>query len=341
MSSWNQQTAKANIICHLIKRTTRPKRKFALIFSKGSQLSTAEVMVPVDTIHLRQPTSWCIILGLTAHPKSSVLRWVAPCDNKSRPTSPSTVAGFVIDPAWTPITEGGAPATDFDSWPQSLLRDKRWICHTTLKAAATRLGCHITVLLDSDTGCTPIQLQCANTAAKVLVLYLKDQRYQAVIPNPARSWPLEWTADVDTLSQIPRAGVASKSSSKRDTPRIDKSSMDTSAWFPPSTPSKSPNPFPAHTPRATSSSSKKQHLFETPARSSSTSSRSSTPRHPHARGTPCPLPLVVWGPMSVRPLVSPRVAWRAPLRAPTKAARRHPTAAKHPAAKRPHTGPAS
>ena len=121
---------------------------------------------------------------------------------------------------------------------------------------------------------------------KVLVLYLKDQHYQAVIPNQARSWPQEWITNVDTLSQIPRAGVASKPSSRHDTPGIDKSPMDDSAWMPPSTPSKSPNPFPTHMPRATSSSSKKQHYFETPARSSSTNSRSRTPRHTRARGDP-------------------------------------------------------
>ncbi|CAE7363108.1 CAC, partial [Symbiodinium sp. KB8] len=112
---------------------------------------------------------------------------------------------WVADPRWSVETEGGEVPSTFDGWLLSLLRPQRWICQTTLQAAANRLGVNITVLVNNGGDKRAVLIPCQQTFANTVVLYLKDKHYQAVIPTK-KAWPLEWTTLAEKLGDIPRGG---------------------------------------------------------------------------------------------------------------------------------------
>ena len=116
-------------------------------------------------------------------------------------------AGWAPDPTWTITTEGGTVPTTWGEWKNSLLREKRWICHRTLQAAANRLGVHITVLVDDGTNATPIQLRAKSSTKDCIVLHLHNKHYRPVIPDSTKPWPTHWVQETDTTSQVPRAGM--------------------------------------------------------------------------------------------------------------------------------------
>ncbi|CAE7892477.1 unnamed protein product, partial [Symbiodinium microadriaticum] len=103
-------------------------------------------------------------------------------------------ATFATDARWTKETEGREVPTTFDSWLLALLRPQRWICQTTLQAAANRLGVHITVLINNQNDTRAVHIPCQQlNFATTVVIYLKDKHYQAVLPT-RKAWPLEWTS---------------------------------------------------------------------------------------------------------------------------------------------------
>ena len=140
-------------------------------------------------------------------------------------------AGWAPDPTWTITTEGGTVPTTWGEWKNSLLREKRWICHRTLQAAANRLGVHITVLVDDGTNATPIQLRAKSSTKDCIVLHLHNKHY--------KPWPTHWVQETDTTSHVPRAGmdVTPRRITKTD-PGFNTSSRKRTAqeWMPSSTP---------------------------------------------------------------------------------------------------------
>ena len=203
-------------------------------------------------------------------------------------------ATFATDARWTKETEGREVPTTFDSWLLALLRPQRWICQTTLQAAANRLGVHITVLINNQNDTRAVHIPCQQlNFATTVVIYLKDKHYQAVLPT-RKAWPLEWTSLAEKLGEISRGGgphaTPVKASGSTDwLPSGTPSSSSRRApstpptWMPASTPRKSPAPMapPLTTPRRPSAS-------QVPSRTSSRKKRSAawlpdaTPR-----GTPC------------------------------------------------------
>ena len=142
---------------------------------------------------------------------------------------------WVADPRWSVETEGGEVPSTFDGWLLSLLRPQRWICQTTLQAAANRLGVNITVLVNNGGDKRAVLIPCQQTFANTVVLYLKDKHYQAVIPTK-KAWPLEWTTLAEKLGDIPRGGGPRREVDPPCTPRKS-TSASSSSWMPPSTPS--------------------------------------------------------------------------------------------------------
>ena len=153
-------------------------------------------------------------------------------------------AAWAADDRWTVVTEGGQIPKTYEEWKNALLRDKRWICQHTLRAAANRLGLHVTVLIDNGDNSAVIQTRSSNERAPTVVLHLKDQRYTTVLKQADRDWPAERVSEADTLTTIPRGGANNREETLQQTPA--KSTKD---WLPNSTPRSTKAWLPSTTPR--------------------------------------------------------------------------------------------
>eukprot|EP00435_Cladocopium_sp_Y103_P028297 s1481_g7.t1 len=145
-------------------------------------------------------------------------------------------------PLWAPDTsrttvekEDGSIPSDWDSWLVSIRRPKRWICGLTIKAAATRLGIKIIVVLkqpDQSWG-MPVAFGTSKKKESPVVIGLDEQagHYILLVPDTPDSIPSSWLnagqCEVTMISQNVLRGAGDL----EDDDRPDKS------WLPPSTPS--------------------------------------------------------------------------------------------------------
>ena len=101
---------------------------------------------------------------------------------------------WAFDPSSTPEMDAGETPQDFKSWIPTLLRDKQWICGLALKAIAKRCGVKIVVVKfeSDDTPLEPKAFGKSKRDQQPIILKLKDQHYQLLLPKDGFNFPSEW-----------------------------------------------------------------------------------------------------------------------------------------------------
>ena len=144
-------------------------------------------------------------------------------------------------PFWTADTshtsvekeDGPIPLT-WESWLVAIRRPKRWLCGLTIKAAATRLGVKIIVVLkqpDQSWG-MPVAFGNCKKKEQPVVIGLDEQagHYILLVPDNPDAIPSSWLnagqCEVTMISQNVLRGAGNE-----DNDLVDKS------WLPPATPS--------------------------------------------------------------------------------------------------------
>ena len=107
----------------------------------------------------------------------------------------SYVEAWAADPAWTTNTEDESVPTTSDEWIESLLRDERWICSTTIAAAATGLGVCIVVFKVDDDSVVNYVYGASSRSKGGFVLPLSGSHYKALLPKDGFDWLDEWFMD--------------------------------------------------------------------------------------------------------------------------------------------------
>ena len=103
-------------------------------------------------------------------------------------------------PFWTPdlSKEDGDIPTTWEAWMAAIRRPRRWICGLTIKAAATRLGVKVIVVLKSDDGSwgSPSAFGNVNKKKKEMpvVVGLDESagHYVLLVPDSVGSIPGSW-----------------------------------------------------------------------------------------------------------------------------------------------------
>lgn len=106
-------------------------------------------------------------------------------------------------PFWSPDVsnttvekEDGAIPTDWASWLQAIRRHKRWICGLTIKAAATRLGVKIIVVIKQPDGSWGLPMAFGSTKKKEIpILMGLDEgagHYVLLVPDSESMIPRSW-----------------------------------------------------------------------------------------------------------------------------------------------------
>jgi hypothetical protein len=92
--------------------------------------------------------------------------------------------------------EDGAIPTDWASWLQAIRRHKRWICGLTIKAAATRLGVKIIVVIKQPDGSWGLPMAFGSTKKKEIpILMGLDEGaglYVLLVPDSESMIPRSW-----------------------------------------------------------------------------------------------------------------------------------------------------
>ena len=127
--------------------------------------------------------------------------------------------------------EDGDIPSSWESWLNAIRRHKRWICGLTIKAAATRLGIQLIVVLKTSDGGwgTPMAFGVCQKKESPVVIGLDEKagHYVLLLPDSPGDIPNSWRAaqsgEVTLVNQFTLRGAGQK----KDSPQ---------AWLPPSTP---------------------------------------------------------------------------------------------------------
>eukprot|EP00434_Breviolum_minutum_P046431 symbB.v1.2.041996.t1/scaffold9000.1/size4460/1 len=148
----------------------------------------------------------------------------------------------VYKPLWSADTseekEDGSIPLDWDSWLVAIRRPKRWLCGLTIKAAATRLGIKVIVVLkqaDQSWG-MPVAFGSSKKKEQPVVLGLDEKAGHCIllVPDSPDAIPSSWLnageCEVTMINQNVLRGAG-----KGEDDRPDRS------WLPPDTPSSLPD----------------------------------------------------------------------------------------------------
>ena len=159
-------------------------------------------------------------------------------------------------PLWSPDVsnttvekEDGVIPTDWSSWLLAIRRHKRWICGLTIKAAATRLGIKIIVVLKQEDQSWGLPMAFGSTKKKehpiVIGLDEKEGHYILLVPDSLDMIPKDWLTagqcEVTMTSQNVLRGAGDSDGDQLDLDWLPPSTPDSrhtvqSKWLPPVTP---------------------------------------------------------------------------------------------------------
>ena len=108
------------------------------------------------------------------------------------------------DPDATKTSMAGAVPNSYDAWVDTLTRDGQWLCGLAMQGLARRLGIRLVVVCEDKDGTyqPPRATGSFVRDAAPIILRLKDQHFQLVLPRDGHELPKEWVAAKD-LGQGP------------------------------------------------------------------------------------------------------------------------------------------